>query len=78
MNGFGNGKIKRMYRGLGIGIIEPKDKPDEEVFFSERAVQGGRRGFERLGEGDKVRYRQYPQKIGDKDWADDVWTVSRP
>ena len=72
MNGFGEGTIKRIYRGLGIGTIKP-DRGGEEIIFSSGAVKGGDRGFQDLGEGDRGKYHNYPETIGGRNFADDVW-----
>ena len=74
MNGFGEGRVKRMFRGLGIGIIEPIDG-GEDVIFSSDVTKGGLRGFSDLGEDDRVRYREYPGGINGRRFAEDVWPV---
>lgn len=74
MNGFGKGRVKRIYRGLGVGIIEREDD-GEDVFFSSDVTKGGLGVFSDLGEGDRVRYREYPEEISGKRFAEDVWPI---
>ena len=72
MNGVGGGVIKKMHRGLGIGTIQP-DGGGPEVVFGESAVKGGANGFDNLTEGGRVKYRPYPETIGNSSFAEDVW-----
>ncbi|MCE9562412.1 MAG: hypothetical protein K8U57_37680, partial [Planctomycetes bacterium] len=65
-----------IHRGAGIGTIQPDEGQrgePEEVIFASGTVAGGQPGFDNLKEGDRVRYRRYPGKVGGADFAEDVW-----
>ena len=70
MNGPSRGVIKRIYRPLGVGII---DSEEGDIIFTPESVRGRREGFDNLSEGRPVNYRKYPSNIGDSAFADDVW-----
>ena len=73
MNGPSRGVIKEINRPLGIGAITPNSGSDTgPVLFTPAAVRGGQRRFEELAPGQPVKYRKYPNRIGDADFTEDV------
>lgn len=68
---YGRGRVTRINRPLGVGVIEP-DSGGPPVLFTPEAVQGGADGFQKLRRGDSVSYHPAPGKIGEVDFADDV------
>ncbi len=68
---FGHGKVYRIVRPLGIGTIRPSGGGGD-VIFSKQVVKGGDAGFDKLKENDPVRYRKYPEKLGEQDIAEEV------
>lgn len=68
---YGHGKIDALIRPLGIGAIRPDDG-GPPVIFPRDAVQGGSAGFDKLQEGEPVRYRKHPSQLGGIDVAQHV------
>jgi hypothetical protein len=73
VNGYGTGTINQIYRPLGLGIIRPDKNSVAFVIFTATAVHGGLEGFQRLSEGDPVKFRLFSDEIAGARFASDVW-----
>jgi cold shock CspA family protein len=71
MNGYGTGTINQVYRPLGLGTIKASD--GVIVLFLASAVRNGAEAFQRLAEGDKVKFRLFADEIAGVRFASDVW-----